>query len=256
MNPQGRFSDCSADYIKYRPSYPVAAINRILKELNTSPLVAADIGAGTGISSHLFAERGVRVLAIEPNVEMRQAALPHPLIKFHDGTAENTNLPNASVDLVVCFQAFHWFDPTPTILEFCRILKRTGRLAVVWNDRDRSDEFTQSYSRLVQIASNNHPAESRLFAIDPLLNTPSFPKVRCHTFTYRQELDLNGLIGLAMSVSYIPRTGAAQQQLISDLQELYKQGNKNGFVYLVYRTSVYLTHLANRFDLRSMWIKH
>lgn len=241
MNPQNRFSDCSADYAKYRPSYPIAAINSILEGLNRFPLVAADIGAGTGISSHLLAERGVRVLAIEPNAEMRQAALPHPLIKFRDGTAENTNIPKASVDLVVCFQSFHWFDPVPTLREFRRILKQTGRLAVVWNDRDRSDEFTQSYTRLVQIASKNHPAESRLVSVDPLLASPLFPNVRCRTFTYRQELDLDGLIGRAMSVSYIPRTGAAQQQLVSDLQELYNRCNKNGFVYLVYRTSVYST---------------
>ncbi len=274
MNPQSRFSDRAADYANYRPSYPAAAIDRILEGLDkpfgfavayggASPeggfpsvgdwrrkpscsavsrlqLVAADIGAGTGISSRLLAERGIRVLAVEPNSEMRQAALPHPLVEFHNGTAENTNLPNASVDLVVCFQSFHWFDPTPTLLEFHRILKPTGQLAVVWNDRDRQDEFTQNYTRLVQIASNHHPAESRLVPVDPLLASPLFPNVRCHTFAYRQELDRDGLIGRAMSVSYIPRSGAAQQQLVSELQELYNRCNENGFVYLVYRTSVYL----------------
>lgn len=197
------------------------------------------------VSPRVFWLNGVRVLAIEPNAEMRQAALPHPLVEFHDGTAENTNLPNASVDLIVCFQSFHWFDPTPTLLEFRRILKPTGRLAVVWNDRDRQDEFTQSYTRLVQIASNNHPAESRLVSVEPLLASSIFPNVRCHIFTYRQELDKDGLIGRAMSVSYIPRAGSAQQQLVSDLQQLYNRScNKNGLVHMVYRTSVYLAQSA------------
>jgi SAM-dependent methyltransferase len=242
MNPQDRFSDRAADYAKYRPSYPAVAIDSILEGLdNPSQLVAADIGAGTGISSRLLAERGIRVLAIEPNAEMRQAALPHPLVEFHDDTAEHTNLLNASVDLVVCFQSFHWFDPKPTLVEFRRILKPNGRLAVVWNDRDREDKFTQSYTRLVQIASNNHPAESRLVSVDPLLASPLFPNVRCHTFAYRQELDLDGLIGRVMSVSYIPRSGLAHQQLVSDLKELYTRSrDQNGSVYLVYRTSVYL----------------
>lgn len=245
MNPQGRFSDRAADYAKYRPSYPGAAIDTILEGLdNSSQLVAADIGAGTGISSRLLAQRGMRVLAIEPNANMIQAALPDPLVEFREGTAENTKLPNASVDLVVCFQSFHWFDPKPTLMEFCRILKPTGRLAVVWNDRDPSDEFTQSYTRLVQIASNNHPAESRLVSVDPLLTSPLFPNVRCHTFAYRQELNLDSLIGRAMSVSYIPRSGLAQQQLVSELKELYnRKSDENGKVYLVYCTSVYLTQL-------------
>ncbi len=246
MNPQGRFSDRAADYANYRPSYPAPAIDSILEGLdNPSGLIAADIGAGTGISSRLLAERGVRVLAIEPNTQMIQAALPHPLVEFHNGTAENTNLPNASVDLVVCFQSFHWFDTQPTLLEFRRILKPTGRLAVVWNDRDRSDEFTQSYTRLVQIASNNHPAESRLVSVDPLLASPLFPNARCHTFAYRQELDKDSLISRAMSVSYIPPSGLAQQQLVSDLKELYNRScDENGLVYLVYRTSVYLVQSA------------
>ena len=244
MNPQGRFSDRAEDYAKYRPSYPAAAIDSILEGLgNPLQLIVADIGAGTGISSRLLAERGISVLAIEPNPEMRQAALPHPLVEFHNGSAENTNLPDASVDLVVCFQSFHWFDPTPTLLEFRRILKPTGRLAVVWNDRDRQDEFTQSYTRLIQIASNNHPAESRLISVDPLLASPLFPNVSCHTFAYRQELNKDGLIGRAMSSSYIPCSGWVQQQLVSDLEELYNRCNENGSVYLVYRTSVYLSKL-------------
>lgn len=241
MNPQGRFSDRAADYAKYRPSYPAAAIDVILEGLGLpGELVAADIGAGTGISSRLLAERGVHVKGIEPNAAMREAALPHPLVEFRDGTAEATNLPNASVDLVVCFQSFHWFNPAPTLVEFRRILKPTGRLAVVWNDRNQDDEFTQLYTRAVQIASNHHPAESRLVSVEPLLSSPLFPNVLCHTFAYRQELDQDELIGRTMSVSYIPRSGQPHQQLISDLKELYTLRNENSKVYLVYRTSVYL----------------
>ncbi len=242
MNPLDRFSDRAQDYAKYRPSYPKEAIATLLEELgNPSQLLAADIGAGTGISSRLLAERGVHIFAIEPNEAMREAASPHPLVEFRDGTAEATNLPDASVDLVTCFQAFHWFNPEPTLAEFHRILKPSGRLAVVWNDRDKEDEFTQSYTRLVQIASNNHPAESRLVSADPLLESSLFPNVHRHTFTYRQELDLEGLIGRAMSVSYVPPEGDALQQLISGLEELYNRDrNENGFVYMMYRTSVYL----------------
>ena len=163
MNPLSRFSDRAADYAKYRPSYPDEAIAILLEGLgNPSQLVAADIGAGTGISSRLLAQRGLRVIAIEPNEAMREAASPHPLVELGDGSAEVTNIPDASLDLVTCFQAFHWFNPEPTLVEFHRILKPTGRLAVVWNDRDRNDELTQGYSCLVEIASKNHPAESRM----------------------------------------------------------------------------------------------
>lgn len=242
MNPLSRFSDRVADYVKYRPSYPAAAIDIILAELdNSAQLIAADIGAGTGISSRLLAESGVRVIAIEPNMEMRQAAELHELVKVCEGTAEVTNLPNASVDLVTCFQSFHWFNPKTSLLEFKRILKPSGQLALVWNNRDKNDEFTGEYSRLVRAASNNHPAEARMKSVEPLLESPCFVNVCEHTFVYKQQLDFAGLIGRALSVSYVPREELVQQQLISDLQDLYNRScDEKGFVYMIYRTSVHL----------------
>lgn len=244
LNPLNRFSDRAVDYAKYRPSYPDEAIATLLAGLgNPSQLVAADIGAGTGIASRLLAEAGVHVIAIEPNAAMREAAIPHPLVEFRDGTAEATHLPDASVDLVTCFQAFHWFNPEPTLLEFHRLLKPTGRLAVVWNDRDRDHEFTQNYTRLVQIASNHHPAESRMTSVDPLLTSSLFLDVRCITFTYRQPLDLEGLLGRVKSVSYIPQAGQALEQLRLGLEQLYNRDrDAQGFVYMTYCTSVYLAN--------------
>jgi 2-polyprenyl-3-methyl-5-hydroxy-6-metoxy-1,4-benzoquinol methylase len=80
LNPQKRFSGRAAEYAKYRPSYPAVAIARIFEGLNEpKTLLAVDIGAGTGISSRLLADRGASVIAIDPNPEMLQAATPHPL---------------------------------------------------------------------------------------------------------------------------------------------------------------------------------
>ncbi|MEG4866733.1 MULTISPECIES: class I SAM-dependent methyltransferase [unclassified Microcoleus] len=247
MNPLGRFSDRAADYVKYRPTYPAAAIEAILDGLGeSSQLTAADIGAGTGISSRHLAERGVRVLAIEPNAEMRQAAAPHERVEFREGTSEATNLPDSSLDLVSCFQSFHWFNPVLSLPEFRRILKPSGRLAVVWNLRDRADALTLGYTQIVKSASNSHPAEKRARAIEPLLASPDFSDVRAIEFAHRQNVDLAGLIGRAKSASYIPHSGPHLQKIISDLTELYQAHcGDRGFVSLVYKTRVYL---GNRTD--------
>jgi len=242
MQPLSRFSNRAADYAQYRPSYPKAAIDAILENLGEpSQLVAADMGAGTGISSRLLAERGVQVLALEPNLAMRQAAQPHPRVVLRDGTAEQTALPTASIDLVTCFQSFHWFEPQSALAEFRRILKRSRRLALVWNDRNQQDEFQQSYNRLVRQVSNNHPAERRLIAVNPLFSSPHFAKVQRFVLAYKQAVDLPGLIGRATSTSYIPQEGPAYEQLISGLQELHARfKDSHGLVELVYNTSVYL----------------
>lgn len=242
LQPLTRFSNRATDYAKYRPTYPSAAIDIVLENLGEpSQLLAADIGAGTGISSRLLADRGVRVLAIEPNLAMAQAAQLHPLVEFREGTAEQTHLPGGSVDLVTCFQSFHWFKPELSLLEFYRILKRSRRLALVWNDRDPEDEFQAGYSHLVRLVSNNHPAERRLVSVDALFLSPYFTQVQQHTLAHRQAVDFSGLIGRAESSSYIPREGPAHQQLISGLQALHQRYcSDRGFVDLVYRTRIYL----------------
>ncbi len=242
LQPLTRFFDRAADYAKYRPSYPDAALNLILEDLgDPCQLVAADVGAGTGISSRLLAERGIRVLAIEPNVAMQEAAAPHPRVEFCDGTAEQTHLTEASVDLVTCFQSFHWFEPDTTLREFHRILKRSGRLALVWNDRNQEDEFQQGYSDLVRLVSNNHPAERRLVSVNPLFSSSYFIHIQQHVLTYRQAVDLPSLIGRARSTSYVPQEGPKHEQLIAGLQELHHRFcDAQGLVYLVYNASIYL----------------
>jgi SAM-dependent methyltransferase len=249
LNPLDRFSDRAADYVKYRPSYPAEAIDVILDGLRKVPLVAADIGAGTGISSRLLADLGVRVLAIEPNAAMRAVAASHPLVKFYDGKAEATTLEDASVDLVTCFQAFHWFDPEPTLLEFRRILKSTdvngGRLALVWNNRDKEDAFTNEYSKLIVATSTDAVASERFNSARSLWDSPHFTHVREYTFANRQELDLSGLIGRVRSNSYSPKAGIVFEQLMSDLTHLHDRfQNDCGFVYLNYFTSIYLAEVS------------
>lgn len=242
MNPLDRFSDRVDDYVKYRPSYPRDAIAYIISQLKTANPVVADIGAGTGISSRLLAElHSIQVVAIEPNAEMRQAAETHPLVEFRDGTAEATNLADNQVDLVTCFQSFHWFNPELTLREFHRILKPSGRLAIVWNMRERHDPFTENYSIIVRKASNNHPGERRSDAIQPFLESPLFGNRRQSVFPYKQMLNLPGLIGRAMSTSYIPKAGEAYEELLCYLQQLFESScDQNGFVGLVYQTEVYL----------------
>jgi len=122
QDPTGRFTNRAEDYVRYRPSYPAAAIDALLAGLGApTTLVAADVGAGTGISARLLAERGVEVVAVEPNRAMREAAAPHARVTFRDGSAEAIPLADGSVDLVLAAQAYHWFRAVPAVTEMARV---------------------------------------------------------------------------------------------------------------------------------------
>src|SRR5437868_5958758 len=113
--PRNRFTGLADIYAKSRPGYPQAAVDYIRETCRLPPqAVIADVGCGTGISSRLFAQLGYAVIGVEPNTEMRsqaEAGTRLENLRYQDGSAENTDLPEASVDLVLSAQAFHWFKP-------------------------------------------------------------------------------------------------------------------------------------------------
>ncbi len=264
--PTTRFSDRAADYVKYRPSYPAEAIEAILEGLapvsldggtNCQPmreggvLRAVDVGAGTGISARLLADRGVHVIAIEPNSAMRQAGeTPTPRdvpIDWRAGTAEATGLAAGSVDLVLCAQSYHWFEPVAACRELGRILRPGGRLALMWNDADESEPVSRGYYDLVRAASGGvGPTSHQTVAKDPIV-APPFDAARTRRLRFRNEqrLDADGLIGRAMSASYVPREGEKAERLVAGLRELHADHvGADGCVGLVYGVWVYLCDIA------------
>lgn len=69
-----RFSNRVENYIKYRPDYPKEMVEVLKIECGVgADSIIADVGSGTGILTRLFLQNGCRVLAIEPNQEMREA---------------------------------------------------------------------------------------------------------------------------------------------------------------------------------------
>lgn len=246
LNPTGRFSDRVEDYKRFRPSYPAAAIDAILHRLgDPSRLIAADIGAGTGISTRLLADRGVRVLAVEPNAAMRSGAEPHARIEWRDGKAERTGLADACVALVVSAQAYHWFEPVAAVREFARVLRRPGRLALMWNERDRRDALTRGYTEAILAVGGEHPAETRDIDFKPVTAEGLFVNFRRVETLNEQALDLPGLIGRATSASYAPKQGPRFAELVRLLTALHtRHAGRDGLVRMMYRTEVYLADPA------------
>src|SRR5271156_2867170 len=123
LNPTGRFSGLAETYARFRPSYPAHGIDFIMAlcGLGRESLLV-DVGCGTGIASRLFAARGISVIGIEPNREMRCAAAADDLptdaknlaVTYREGRAESTGLEATVADAVLSAQAVHWFEPGAT----------------------------------------------------------------------------------------------------------------------------------------------
>ncbi len=150
-----RFSNRVENYIKYRPSYPQKLIDYLIEivGINKNSTVA-DIGSGTGIFTKLLVDKVKTIYAVEPNNEMRSAAIK-AFGNFSNcfsvnATAENTTLENNSIDFITSAQAFHWFNIPKSKLEFKRILKRDGKLILIWNNRVNNTEFLKVYEEALK----------------------------------------------------------------------------------------------------------
>jgi ubiquinone/menaquinone biosynthesis C-methylase UbiE len=249
--PTERFSGLATRYALGRPSYPKTAIDFIIEHCHLQEGdTVADIGCGTGISSLLFAQRHMLVTGIEPNEDMRQQAIKellnlidsiYPNPQYLSGAAEKTGLRESSVNLVVCAQSFHWFDPDKALAEFHRILKPKGWVALMWNERDESDTFTHEYSQLIRTVPNAANLEmKRCQAGEIVLQYPSFSHSEKLLFPNKQSVDEDGLLDRAFSTSYAPKDLEIAGRLSDQLKALFGRYQIGGRVSLIYTTSVYL----------------
>lgn len=247
MNSTERFTDRVADYVKYRPSYPAAAIDLLADNCGlVSGAKVADVGSGTGILTRLLLEREATVYAVEPNAAMREAA--ESLLSGKagfislDGTAEATGLPGSAIDLYTASQAFHWFDG-PTAREEClRILRPGGCAALLWNSRmQASSDFLSAYEELLKslpsytlVNHKDQPEEE----IEAFFGSG---RMRKHVFPNAQSLDWEGLLGRAASSSYFPRPGDSQwARTVNRLHTIFEREALGGRVAFLYDCEVFI----------------
>jgi SAM-dependent methyltransferase len=245
--PTGRFTGLADVYAAARPDYPEAAVGFILAHCNLTPgSLLVDVGCGTGISSRQFARRGLRVVGVEPNDDMRRRAEAEPIpegaagLEYREGHAEATGLPDSCADAVLSAQAFHWFAPAAALEEFHRILKPGGWVVLMWNERDASDPFTAAYGAVVRASRDGAKLEdARARAGAPLLHSLLFECGERVAFSHVQEVDEEGLLGRAFSTSYAPRAGEAVERYAAALREVFRRFQRGGKAVIRYETALY-----------------
>lgn len=241
------FSSKVADYVASRPDYP-AALFDVLIELGglSSAASVVDVGAGTGLLSQGLLERGVPVLGVEPNVEMRAAATAllsgYRNFSCLPGSAEDLPLAASSADLVCAAHAFHWFDLPKTREEFLRVLKPSGQVALIWNDRLLTDPLHQGLNLIFERFGG--AKREALIAHENRRDIDGFfgpTGVDHREFPHEHSISAAALQSLVMSRSYMPppRSDEAQQAREATARLLAELGFGD-MITIRYVTHVYL----------------
>jgi len=250
-DPLVRFSDRAEDYTRYRPHYSHDVVAAIHAACGLRPdHLLADIGCGTGLLAEVFLQNGNRVIGVEPNQEMRTAGekylARYSNFRMVEGSAECTNLEPGRFDFVIAGQAFHWFHPVETRVEFARILKPGGTGVLIWHHRNTAaTPFLRAYEDFLQQFGVDYQqvAHHYVATYDSLQRFFAPNKMTLIQQRNQQHLDLDGLRGRLLSSSYIPNSGEGYEAMIRALPRLFSDHAVDGRVVLEYDTNIYYGHL-------------
>jgi len=212
------FGQIASEYDAVRPDYPPEAVERAVEVLELYPDArVVDLAAGSGTLTRALADRFSRLVAIEPDDEMRAVlARRSPSVEVRAGTAERIPLPDRSADAVFVGDAFHWFDGPAAVAEIVRVLRPTGGVALVWNrwwedgddwtrdfleprlPRDARALFDEVYVRSGRKAAREEKADPvECFAGSP------FGPLQVETFEQRRRLTGPEVVDLYSTVSAV-----------------------------------------------------
>lgn len=240
-----RFTGKATEYSQYREPYDPEIVLPLLRDSCglSSEWCVADVGAGTGMLGDLFWANENRVIAIEPNAEMRAvcASLHSQDAEFTviEGTAEATGLPSASVEMVAAGRALHWFDVDAAFREFRRILKPRGWVAIVACGRAQDGrEENRAYRSFLENCSGRAASLEPLLGVYEQLGTLFAGGQFFHAeVTGEMNLSWDELRGLTLSLSYAPLPGSvAFPAFEAELREYFDRFAQNGQITLSTRT--------------------
>jgi len=189
---------------------------------------------------------GCRVVAIEPNPEMRRGA---DLVlggidgySSADGCAEAMPLGTASVDLITAAQAFHWFEIEQARSEFLRVLKPDGQVALIWNDRVLEDPLHAALNEL--FGEFGGTKRAALVVREDRSRMPQFfGSARPTEFSWLHAhcLEKDKLLSLVFSRSYMPGRSTDDGSRIAErVCEIFSRFAVDGKVEVRYRTVAFL----------------
>ncbi len=124
-----RFSRRSDIYASARPDYP-KEIFSFLADIVPSNDTVWDCATGNGQAAIVLAEHFNKIYATDASEQQLENARPHERVAYSHATAEQSNLPDKSIDLITVATAAHWFDLDKFYAEAKRVLKPGGIIAM------------------------------------------------------------------------------------------------------------------------------
>lgn len=235
-----KFDGKSNNYSLYRPRYPIFLIDYLISTLSKEDIVA-DIGCGTGILTKQLLSKDIETIGVEPNIDMYKQAKEY--LKSYNSilinsSAENTNLNDNMIDLIVVAQALHWFDIDKFIVEINRILKDNGSLAIIYNNMDKGNPIVDKYLNIHrQLCSNYKGGYNKLESTyDYIYGNDNYI---IEKFENNQYFDFEQYMGYTQSLSYsLNDNDSNYEEYVYRLTNLFSEYSSNNHIEIPMTTTL------------------
>ncbi|TYC00991.1 class I SAM-dependent methyltransferase [Micromonospora sp. WP24] len=204
------FGAAAAEYDRFRPRYPEAALRWALAGVAAVPARVVDLGAGTGILTRGVLTLGHEVIPVEPDPGMRaQLDAATPGTTALAGSAEAVPLPDGTADAVLVGQAYHWFDRERAHAELARLLRPGGTFAPIWNIRDERVGWVAELGRIA------HLGDSAGNVVEKYVDFgPEFQPIEAGEFEHTTTLTPDDVVALIRTRSYWLTASAEERQRV------------------------------------------
>lgn len=242
-----KFSGIAREYTQSRPGYAEKLLDCLFENYGFSASsVVADVGSGTGKLAKQLLEKGCFVIGVEPNANMRGIA-ENELCRFDNfksaaGTAENTTLPDGSVDFVTVAQAFHWFDGARFKKECQRILKTGGKVCLIWNVRTENADINRHlYDIYAKYCPDFKGFHGGIKTHDERIRSFFDDNYEYMTFDNPLHFDRDKFIKRSLSSSFSLQKGnVAFEDYVAELNALFDRFAVDGIAQVANQTVLYV----------------
>lgn len=254
MNDSNPFDGLAARYQANRPDYPESLLAALAARAPATPQTAADIGAGTGISTRAL-KRGLGsawiVTGVEPGSDMRRQAIESTPerdgITFLEGSAESLPFNDASLGIVNVGQAIQFFDRPVFFAEVRRVLAPSGLLSIIQNNRvwqespllDAHETFVETNDPTYSRNYRDIDLQTELDALDWSANVKRIDE------SWERVTNADRFVGMMLSRRTMKPTVAKLGEAVVEksLRSMANEfGNTDGTVTIPYVTELFLAH--------------
>jgi SAM-dependent methyltransferase len=254
------FNEVAELYLAVRPGYPGAAIDDLvdLAGLRGGGR-ALEVGAGSGQLTVPLAERGLRVVALEPGADTaliaRRRLATFPRVRVEEVRLEDWPLEASAFDLVISASAWHWIDQEPGFGIAHDALRPHGVIALLWNVAVAGPgsialhEVVQpAYVRWAPELGEEYELTEPDRADhdgDGLRDTPLFNEFQIHRYPWREQYTADRYVDLLRTFSdHIVLPSAVAASLLADIRDRIER-NLGGVVVVDRVTVMKTAHRAS-----------